>query len=69
MVFNMKETPHMISPKDLLYIEDMMNWNLIMNKKIKEYLECVDSAEVKELLNTAKKMHKKHFKELLTILE
>lgn len=65
----MKETPYMITSKDLLYLEDMMNWNLIMNKKIKEYLECVDSEEVKELLNKAKKMHKKHFKEILTILQ
>ena len=40
-----------------------------MNKKIIEYLECVDSEEVKELLNKAKKMHKKHFKEILTILQ
>ena len=30
----MKETPNIISVKDLLYIEDMMNWNFIMNKKI-----------------------------------
>lgn len=65
----MNEIPNMITPKDLLYIEDMMNWNLIMNKKIKEYLGCVDSEEVVELLNKCKKMHKKHFKELLTILE
>ena len=27
----MKETPNIISVKDLLYIEDMMNWNFIMN--------------------------------------
>ncbi len=65
----MKETPNIITSKDLLYIEDMLNWNLVMNKKIKEYLECVDSDEAKEILNSAKKMHKKHYKELLNILE
>lgn len=65
----MKENENMITPKDLLYIEDMMNWNLIMNKKIKEYMECVDSQDVCEVLNKAKKMHKKHFKDLLNILE
>ena len=36
----MKETPNIISVKDLLYIEDMMNWNFIMNKKIYSFLEC-----------------------------
>ena len=65
----MKDTPNIITSKDLLYIEDMMNWNLVMNKKIKEYSECVESDEVKEILLKAKKMHKKHFKDLLDILE
>ena len=34
----MKEIPNIISIKDLLYIEDMLNWNLIMNKKLYSYL-------------------------------
>ena len=33
----MKEIPNIISIKDLLYIEDMLNWNLIMNKKLNSY--------------------------------
>ena len=37
----MKEIPNIISIKDLLYIEDMLNWNLIMNKKLYSYLECI----------------------------
>lgn len=57
-----------ISIKDLLYIEDMMNWNYLMNKKICDYAECIEDDEVKELLLKAKKMHKKHYKELLNIL-
>jgi len=65
----MKETPNIISVKDLLYIEDMMNWNFIMNKKIYSFLECVSDSEVKEILTKAKKMHAKHYKELLSILE
>ena len=28
------EMPNVISPKELLYLEDMMNWNFVMNKKI-----------------------------------
>ena len=63
------EIPNMITPKDLLYIEDMMNWNLVMNKKLGAFKECCDSDEVIDLLNKAKKMHKKHFKDLLNIIE
>ena len=46
----MKETPNIISVKDLLYIEDMLNWNFIMNKKIYSFLECIDDEEVKNIL-------------------
>ena len=60
----MKEIPNIISIKDLLYIEDMLNWNLIMNKKLYSYLEC----ETEEILTKAKKMHAKHYKELLDLI-
>ena len=40
-----------------------------MNKKIASFIECCESDEVIELLNKAKKMHKKHFKDLLNIIE
>jgi hypothetical protein len=65
----MKETPNIITIKDLLYIEDMLNWNFIMNKKIYSFLECVCDSEIEEILIKAKKMHAKHYKELLSILE
>ena len=65
----MKGTPNIISVKDLLYIEDMMNWNFIMNKKIYSFLECASDSEVKEILTKAKKMHAKHYKELLDLIE
>lgn len=65
----MKETPNIISVKDLLYIEDMLNWNFIMNKKIYSFLECVDDEEVKNILIKAKKMHFKHYRKLLNILQ
>lgn len=63
------EMPNVISPKELLYLEDMMNWNFTMNKKLSSYIECSESDEVKELLNKVKKMHKKHFKDLLNTIE
>lgn len=65
----MKETPNVISVKDLLYIEDMLNWNFIMNKKIYSYLECIEDEEIKKLLIKTKKMHSKHYQNLLNILQ
>ena len=65
----MKETPTIISVKDLLYIEDMLNWNFIMNKKIYSFLECVDDEKVKNILIKANKMHSKHYRKLLNILQ
>lgn len=65
----MKEVPNIISIKDLLYIEDMLNWNFIMNKKIYSYLECIEDEKIIDLLIKAKKMHFKHYKELLEVLE
>lgn len=59
----------MITPKDLLYLEDMMNYNYNAYKKIDLYTSCIDNEEVEELFNKAKKMHKKHFSLLLNILK
>lgn len=63
------EMPNVITPKELLYLEDMMNWNFVMNKKITSYIECSESDEVKELLIKIRKMHKKQFKDLLSVIE
>ena len=65
----MKEVPNIISNKDLLYIKDMLNWNLIMNKKIYSYLDCVTDADIYKILNKVRKLHLKHYTELLSILE
>lgn len=65
----MKETPNIISIKDLLYLEDMMNWNYVLYKKLNVFMECIEDEDIKDLLGKTKKMHKKHYKELLGILE
>ena len=65
----MKEVPNVISTKDLLYIKDMLNWNLIMNKKIYSFIDCVDEADTIKLLNKVMKMHFNHYNELLNILD
>lgn len=65
----MKEVPNVISNKDLLYIKDMLNWNLIMNKKLCSYIEIIDDTETLKVFNKAMKMHYEHFEELLDIFD
>ena len=65
----MKEAPNIISNKDLLYIKDMLNWNLIMNKKLYSYLDCIDDESITKLFKKTMKLHSNHYEELLNILE
>ena len=65
----MQKIPNIISVKDLLYIEDMLNWNIIMNKKIFNFVDCIEDSEILDLLNKIKKIHSKHYDELLNLLD
>lgn len=65
----MKEVPNIITDKDLLYIKDMLSWNLLINKKIYAFLDCINDDDITKLLNKTKKMHAAHYQELLDILE
>ena len=65
----MKTVPNIISTKDLAYIEDMLNWNFILIKKINNYLCCLKEENVIEVLNKAVKDLNKNYNELLGILE
>jgi hypothetical protein len=66
---NMNEAPNVISTKDLLYIEDMMNWNYIFIKNLDLICELIDEEEICELVKRVRKMHLKHYKDLLNILQ
>ncbi len=46
----MKSVPNIISTKDLSYLEDMLNWNYILIKKINNYIEDVKDKDVKKIL-------------------
>ena len=65
----MKEVPNIITDKDLLYIKDMLSWNLITNKKIYAFLDCITDDDISKLVCKAKKMHAVHYQELLDILQ
>ena len=64
----MNEVPKMISTKDLSYLEDMMNWNLVFSKKCRMYKDLITDKDVKELITDIAKMHTEHYEKLLNIL-
>ena len=65
----MQEIPKMISTKDLSYIEDMMNWNMILSKKAHMYKGMVKDKEIKRFISEVAKMHTMHYTNLLEILK
>jgi len=65
----MQEIPKMISTKDLSYIEDMMNWNLVYSKKSHMYKNMVKNKEIKKFISEIAKMHTTHYNSLLEILK
>ena len=65
----MQEIPKMISSKDLSYIEDMLNWNMVYSKKCHMYKSMVKNKEIKKLINEIGKMHTNHYNAFLEILK
>lgn len=65
----MKNVPTMISTKDLSYISDMFNWNLVAMKKFNDYLSYVEDEEIIKLIESLIKMHQKNCEELINLLE
>ncbi len=65
----MKKIPDMISTKDLLYLEDMFNWNITASKKAYHYEKEVVDEDIKNHLCKISKQHKKICKEILKLLE
>lgn len=64
----MKEVPNVISDKDLLYIKDMLNFNIVLCKKLNYYTYDFDD-ELGKLLEKSYNLHKNQYKELLDILD
>jgi hypothetical protein len=61
----MMEPPKVITTKDLLYLKDQLSWQLNAMKKCAHFAqECTDP-QVKQALDTAGKMHLRHYQMLL----
>ncbi|MFS0559659.1 hypothetical protein AB1K91_02860 [Terribacillus sp. 179-K 1B1 HS] len=65
----MLQPPEMISEKDLLYLTDMLNWNLNAAKKAQHAAREVQLTDAQEALHTVGQMHQRHYDMLLEHLQ
>ena len=65
----MKSVPNIISTKDLSYIEDMLNWNFILIKKLNNYINEVNDTGVKRILNKTKNSLLNDYKTILDYIK
>ena len=65
----MKSVPNIISTKDLIYIEDMLNWNFILIKKINNYINEVNDTGVKRILTKTKNSLLNVYKTILNYIK
>ncbi len=65
----MKSVPNIISTKDLSYLEDMLNWNFILIKKINNYINEVNDTGVKRILTKTKNSLLNDYKTILDYIK
>ena len=65
----MKSVPNIISTKDLSYLEDMLNWNFILIKKINNYFNDIKDEDVVKSIDKAYKELLKNYNDILSTLE
>ena len=62
----MKSVPNIISTKDLSYLEDMLNWNFILIKKINNYFNDIKDEDVIKSFDKAYKELMKNYNDILS---
>lgn len=65
----MKNVPNIISTKDLSYLEDMLNWNFVLIKKINHYLDEVKDEDVIKMFDKVNNELLKNYNDILNTLE
>lgn len=65
----MDTVPQIISTKDLAYISDMFEWNLIAFKQINHFIGEVKDEEIKEVFERLRNMHEEHLHFMISILK
>ena len=65
----MKNTPTMISGKDLDYISDIFKWSLTASKKTNHFKDEVSDTKLKNILEKIAKMHTSHCEKIANIIK
>ena len=65
----MKNVPNIISTKDLSYLEDMLNWNFILVKKINHYLNETNDEDIINMFEKARNELLNNYNDILDVLE
>jgi sulfur relay (sulfurtransferase) DsrC/TusE family protein len=65
----MSNPPRAITTKDLLYIKDILSWELLAFKKFHFLAQQVSNPSIKQALNKMGQMHQNHFQRLLPHLQ
>lgn len=61
--------PPVITTKDMLYLKDILSWELLAFKKFHFLAQQVSNTEIKQALDKVGKMHQDHFQRLLPYLQ
>ncbi|MGJ7918929.1 ferritin-like domain-containing protein [Neobacillus sp. LXY-4] len=61
--------PRAISTKDLLYLKDILSWELLAFKKFHFLAGQTQNAQIKQTLEKVGQMHQRHYQKLLTHLQ
>lgn len=59
----------MLTPKDVLYLEDLLDQSLALNKRISNDITMLSTEEVKTCFEDVREKLKEHYQTMLSILE
>lgn len=65
----MQQPPHVITTKDMAYINDMLAWNLVAMKKAHFFAEQCQDQACKMEIEKCGQMHQRHYEMLLAHLQ
>lgn len=59
----------MLTPKDVLYLNDLLDQTLVLNKRIANDVTMLQTEEVKTCFENVNEKLKEHYKKMVKILE
>ncbi len=65
----MKQPPKMLTPKDCLYLEDLMNVTLTLSKKSKFYATLIKEKQIQSLIKSIERKLNSEYNKLLEIIK